>query len=330
LAKPTQLDTGEQSQEPQDIALECQRGRCVTRLRPDKSQSAAPDPAATTSAVTPPGEPNATPSLASWSARRAALVAEYRRLTPASQEERDHADRQALLAPPDAAPDPELEWAQNEERNSGTLLLGWCRQQVRFPDEAPLESCALEVLGHGSVLLLTLVTECGGDSCSTEGYVLTAALRKFVRVPHDVGGGAEASPQGDALFVSALTNVALPANEGEEPRDPWGGKEPLILDRIALPSMQVQSLAPCFSPRLSPQGRWLLCRDLAANVLKVPLAGGKPSLVASSGLRPGEAYFVWYAYIWPQSVDFISEDRLKFDVVRADGESFQREVEWSE
>lgn len=276
-------------------------------------------------------EPSTTPTRSPWTERSSALLSEYRRLTPATQDERDAAEKQALLAPPEAAPDPELEWAQDEARNSGALLLAWCRSQVNLSAQAQLESCSLDSLGNGAVLLLTLVTECGGDSCSTEGYVLSAALPAFARVPHDVGGGAEASPQGDALFLTRITNAALPFAPEEERHDPFGGKAPLILERVSLPSMRSEPFAPCFSARLSPQGRWLLCRDLAGNVLKLPLTGGAaPTLIASSGLTEGEAYFVWYAYIWPQPVEFVSDTVLMFDVVRADGESFQRESKWQE
>jgi hypothetical protein len=274
--------------------------------------------------------PDPKPSPQPWPKRRFALVAEYQRLSPATQDERDAAEQQALSAPPEAAPDPMLLWALDEERNSGTLLLTWCRDQVNFREPAPLESCQLDSLGNGAVLLLTLVTECGGDSCSTEGYVLNASLHTFTRVTHNIGAGAEASPLGDALFVTSITNAALPGAPEEERRDAFGGQAPLILERISLPSMRSEPFAPCFSPKLSPKGRWLVCRDLAANVLKVPLTGGTPTRIASSGLAEGEAYFVWYAYIWPQAVEFVSESVLRFNVVRADGASFQHDVPWEE
>jgi hypothetical protein len=239
----------------------------------------------------------------SWPERRAALRAAHERLSPTSGE---------------------------EGPKSEALSYAWCRGQVNYPETAPLQSCALDELGQGSVLLLTLVTECGGDSCTTEGYVMNAALPEFVRVPHDVGAGVEASPEGDALFVSSITDAAMPAPEGESPRDPLGGEEPVILTRIAVPSLESAPFAPCFSPTVSPQGRWVLCRDRAANVLKVPLSGGQPSLVWSSGLRAEDVYHVWYAYIWPQQVSFVSTNRFKVTVVRASGELFESEIDWRE
>jgi hypothetical protein len=259
-----------------------------------------------------------------WPQRRDALLAEYRHFSPASQEERDRAEH------PEATPGPEADWILDEERTSGARVVAWCREQVSYPSDESLEGCDLGSLGGGAVLLLTLITECGGDSCSTEGYIDSEKLGQFVRVPHDVGGGAEASPSGDALFVTSVTDVAFPAEEGATPRDPWGGSEPLILTRVAVPSMESEPFAPCFSPTLSPQGGWILCRDLGANVLKVPLAGGKPTVLATSGLKAGEAYFVWYAYLWPDAVEFIGNERLKFRVVPADGEAFERELGWEE
>lgn len=266
-----------------------------------------------------------------WGALHNDLLAAYRHVVPASDEAIEAAEKQALMAPAGTPPDPELEWMLDEKRESGEFLREWCRQKTNFSAERPFESCSLESLGDGAALLLTFVLECGGDSCSTESYAASPVLRGFVRVPHDIGGGAEASPEGDALFVSSPTGVVLPASEGEEPaRDPWGGDEPLILDRIALPSMEISTFAPCFSPTLSPKKRWLVCRDLAGNVLEVSLRGGKPILVEKSGLKRGEVYFVWYAYSWPDPVAFLREDRLKFRVVDADGESFEREISWQE
>ncbi len=306
LAEPTVLDSGEKTEQPADIALACRKGRCFTHLRPGLAKGA------------------------SWAERRDEILASYRRVVPPSQNEFEDAERRALLAPSGGPLDAEVESALDEKRVSGELLVAWCREQLNYSQDKPLESCHLRSLGAGVVLLLTLVTECGGDSCSTEGYVAHAAANGFVSVPDDVGGGAEVSPQGDALFVTEIADVVLPAPEGVEPRDPWGGEEPLYLARIALPSMEKQPFARCFSPTLSPGGAWILCRDLAGNVLKVSPAGGEPILVASSGLARGEVDFVWYAYIWPDAVEFLGDDRLKFRVVRADGESFEREVAWKE
>jgi hypothetical protein len=250
----------------------------------------------------PEPEPEATVGT-DWAERRHALVQEHRRLLPTENDD----------------------WKQFEE-----LRRAWCLKQVKAPPTKPLETCGLEELGSGSVLLLTLVTECGGDSCSTEGYVANADLTEFVRVPHDTGGGAEASPTGDALFVSALTDAALPSAD-EHTRDPFGGNDPVILNRIGLPSMKAEPFAPCFSPKLSPKGHWILCRDLGANVLKVPLSGGEPSLVTSSNLQPGEVAYVWYAYIWPDAVAFVSETRFKFTIAQNGSDTvMEREVEWQE
>lgn len=269
-----------------------------------------------------------------WGKRRDDLLASFRHVAPASSEDIEAAEKRAFMAPEGAPPDPELKWMLDERRQSGERLREWCREQSGFAAGRSFESCDLESLGDGAALLLTFVLECGGDSCSTEGYVASPLLRGFARVPHDIGGGAIASPRGDALFVSLTTPVVLPTPgeqpPDEPPRDPWGGDEALIFARIALPSMEMTSVAPCFSPAFSPKGRWILCRDLAGNVLKVPPRGGKPTLVASSGLKKGEVYFVWYAYIWPDPVEFVSDDRLKFRVMPADGEPFEREVSWRE
>ncbi len=237
-----------------------------------------------------------------WAERRDLLVTAHQRLLPAQDEDGTRAE---------------------EQRRA------WCLEQVQAEGK-PVESCSLEVLGGGSVLLLTLTTECGGDSCSTEAYVQSAELPRFVHVPHDLGSGAEASPAGDALFVSTITDAALPVPDEVKERAPFGPSEPIILSRITLSSMQSEPFARCFSPTLAPAGRWLLCRDRAANVLRVPLAGGEPALVASSGLRPEDVTCVWYAYIWPQPVTFVSATRFRFAVVRESGEVLEQEADFRE
>src|SRR5690606_36819529 len=95
---------------------------------------------------------------------------------------------------------------EDDWRQAADTRRAWCQSQVKAPPTKVLERCELEKLGNGSVLLLTLVTECGGDSCSTESYVKSATLSEFTHVPHDLGAGAEASPQGAALFLSAITD----------------------------------------------------------------------------------------------------------------------------
>lgn len=262
----------------------------------------------------------------SWEARRDALLASYQHEAPAPYEEQERVQREK-----EQAMGSEPNWVLDEERNSGVRVRRWCREQARLPEQMSLERCVLEPLGGGAVLLLTLVTECGGDSCATEGYVASARLDGFVRVPHDVGGGAEASPSGDALFLTKATDVAgPPPPEGVVVSDPWGGSEPLMLARVELSSMKSEPFAPCFSPALSPKGRWLVCRDRAANVLRVPLDGGTPNVVVRSGLEASEVDFVSYAYIWPSRVEFVGEDRMTYDVTPAGGEVQHLESRWTE
>lgn len=237
-----------------------------------------------------------------WAERRDGLVAEHERLLPGEDDDAVRAE---------------------EQRRA------WCLEQVQAPSKH-IEGCSLEELGGGSVLLLTLTTECGGDSCSTEAYVQSAELPRFVHVPHNLGSGAEASPAGDALFVSTITDAALPVPDEVKERAPFGPSEPIILSRIALPSMQSEPFARCFSPTLSPAGRWLLCRDRAANVMRLPLSGGELALVVSSGLRPEDVTYVWYAYIWPQPVTFVSATRFRFAIVRESGEVLEQEADWRE
>jgi hypothetical protein len=193
--------------------------------------------------------------------------------------------------------------------------------------------CTLESLGQGAALLVRQVDGCGGDSCGTRGWLRTRALTDFRELPIDVGGTVEASVDGTALFYDAVTSVALPGGDG---RDPLGGTEPVVTMRLSLPSLETTPFAACFSPRLSPSGQWLLCRDRAANVLRVPVAGGTPQRWVRSGRRPDEIEFVPHAYLWPDAVDFPSPTTLAYSIplqARALGNPTgleQHSVPWSD
>ncbi len=329
VAEDTLLDNGQSAAASDDIVVLCRDHRCQTALRGEpQGSSAALPPALNTPSATHDSDRNE--RSPEWVAARDELLAEYADVLPVSQQEQEWAEKAALRAASEAELPPRVQRALDPKRSSGELLKNWCRRKVNYPEPQPLEQCVLEELGLGSVLLLTLTTECGGDACSTASYVLSARHPVLVAVPGDFGSGAAASPAGDALFVSELTDLVLTAPDEAKRAAPFGGSSEIILERISLPSFERQAFAPCFSPTLSPGGAWILCRDRAANVLKVPVGGGTPIVIARSDLSPQQIAFVWYAYIWPQAVEFTAPDRLRFSIARSGGEVVERELVWQE
>jgi hypothetical protein len=172
------------------------------------------------------------------------------------------------------------------------------------------ERCELALLGNGSTLLFTVVEECGGDSCSTRSWVRTRAQAEWLSLGSELGGHVEALVDGSALIVDTLTSLGVP---GGLEVDPLGGRSEVILSRIALPGLERTPFASCTSPRLSPEGSFLLCRDREGNVLRVRSDGGKPELYALSGRAPAEVPYVPYAYVWPEQVEFPTAGELRFE-----------------
>jgi hypothetical protein len=193
----------------------------------------------------------------------------------------------------------------------------FCRKRTTYAGEA-FEDCSVTLLGNGSALLLSITLGCGGDSCDFRQWVFTPLLERPYAVETD-GGVIEAAPDASFLLVDEF------ALDSPDPF-PWT----LGTVRIDLPSGRRQTFAGCFSARLSPKGHWFLCRDRAANVLRVPLAGGVPELVASSGAVPEAIEWVPYAWLYPDPVEFRSPTELVFQIAYQDGALAQTAVSWSE
>jgi hypothetical protein len=104
----------------------------------------------------------------------------------------------------------------------------------------------------------------------------------------------------------------------------------IVTLRVDFPMRTETEIAPCFSAKLSPGGRWFVCRDAKANVLRFPVDGGATELVALSGVPESAVAWSPYAYVYPAAVRFPSPDRLEFHVDRSDGERVTRTTPWKE
>jgi len=221
------------------------------------------------------------------------------------------------------APDAGVAVASTGRFVKRALSESWCRAHTGYAPAEPFESCSVELLGAGAVLLLRIVTECGGDSCGVRGWVHTRQKPGFTAVPGDLGGNVAASPTGEFLVIDTETPEGVQADSPVR-------HEALVLERIDLPTFTRRPFAPCFSAVLSPRARFFVCRDRAGNVLRVPVAGGRPERVARSGLLPRDVYWVPYSYIYPDPVEFSAAERLVFTVVRPDGSVLRKEVPFRE
>lgn len=168
--------------------------------------------------------------------------------------------------------------------------------------------CSLQVLGNGSARMLTIQTECGGDSCSFRSWICSGATGdELVPLEHR-GGSVEASPDGSFVLTDE------------------GG----VLSRVDLASMRSSPSAACLSPVLSPSGRWFVCRSRDYDVLRFPVNGGPLETVVRSGLREGQGYYVAYSYGWAPAVKFVSATEIEFAVIAPPDVEEVRHATWSE
>jgi hypothetical protein len=192
-----------------------------------------------------------------------------------------------------------------------------------------LEECSLTAVVGGKAAFLQLTTECGGDSCDVQVFVYRPG-RPLLRLPDSSKGG---SLTGGHLAMTPSLEHVITDWVGLGPRDM--GDWRVELYRIELRTGKASPwVKGCFSPALSPGGRWILCRNRRGDVLKVPLTGGTPTLVHRSGLSAGQVLWTPYASLYPDAVTFPSPERLQLTTIvlgGPDGEERRTlEIPWKE
>lgn len=190
-----------------------------------------------------------------------------------------------------------------------------CRELTQYT-AAEYERCDVEPLGRGVLTMITIVTSCGGDSCDARGWLFSASLGEPVEL-HEAGGGVEAAPDGSFVVFDRIEVDA---------QNQWSVR----LRRMDLASEEASPFANCFAPKLSPGGKYFVCRDRSANVLRVPTHGGVVEMVAESGASAAAIEWLPYAYSYPSAVDFPTPGEVTFRIQYADGAIAQHSAEWGE
>lgn len=186
-------------------------------------------------------------------------------------------------------------------------------------DGGDIEQCDYEVLANGTALVITPAWDCGAHTCSTRSYVWY---------------GRDSAPYAltaSELEISADHRYLLSSSfstEDEPPFKPTGG-ETWSFERS---SGKSRKLFDCFSARLSPRGRYYVCRDLAANVLRAPVTGGPPQLVVQAVLAPDTTVKLGGPFNdYPGRVQFIDDQTLEYEVfVYETGEVTKYRAPWRE
>ncbi len=169
-------------------------------------------------------------------------------------------------------------------------LVGW---------KGPVEDCGIIALAGGTAARIWINTECGGDSCASESWY-------FAR-------GAEQGAKGSFAELSADHVLAFEEELVTEP----GGVVP-VHRKLVVRNRETEvsrDFATCGSPRLSPGGAWIVCRDRAANVLRVPVGGGAPEMVVESGHPKELIAWIHHWNVYPDPVSFPSPGRMRYQVL---------------
>ncbi|WPB82499.1 hypothetical protein KYC5002_25720 [Archangium violaceum] len=240
----------------------------------------------------------------------------------------------ARASPPatDGAPKPppaELQQRVAQAMKSDEEPLSREECQALTGHARPLEECSLTAVAGGKAALLQLTTECGGDSCDVQVFVYRPG-QPVLRLPDSSKGG---SLTGGHLVMTPSLEHVITDWVGLGPRDM--GDWRVELYRIELRTGKASPwVKGCFSPALSPGGRWILCRNRRGDVLKVPLTGGTPTLVHRGGLSAEQVSWTPYAYLYPDAVTFPSPGRMRVTtsvVAGEDGETQRtQELPWRE
>lgn len=237
-------------------------------------------------------------------------------LAPPHQKIEELRQRLSAAIEADAEGEPLLRLAR-----SGWLDSVTCAMFTGFEpaDGGSIEQCGYELLANETALAITVAWDCGEHVCSTRSYVWYGPESS----PHVVSA-PELEVTADHRYLlsssfSRMDDIPFTLVSGET-------------QRLQRASGKSQKLLDCFSARLSPRGRYYVCRDLHANVLRVPVSGGAPELVAKATLPPNTTVKLGGAFDdYPSRVQFIDGDELEYEVlVNETGEVLKRTAPWRE
>lgn len=183
------------------------------------------------------------------------------------------------------------------------------------------EKCDAVLVGNGKGILVQVVTECGGDSCSVSAWLLRGPKDPAVPLRCADGGGLAFDP----TLTFYVTDRQRFTGDSDTAADS-ATFEP-ELGWVKLEADEPWQYAPCMSPTLSPGGGWFACRNRYGDVLRVPVAGGTPELVHAAATNR-EPDFVPYAYVYPDAVRFESNQLVLPE--HPDGESETIAIPWTE
>jgi len=170
--------------------------------------------------------------------------------------------------------------------------------------------CSARSVGNGQGVLVTVVGECGSDSCAVSAWLLRDSGSPL-RLSGYSGGTLAFSPS-----LRYFVTDAREFRDQEELSESFYHKPPQLF-LVELETGKQEFFADCMSPELSPEGAEFLCRNRYGDVLATPTTEGRLRLVWSNSDQQ-VVPFSPYAFIYPEPVEFLSPGA--FSVPDAAGE----------
>jgi len=172
----------------------------------------------------------------------------------------------------------------------------------------PLERLDTETVADGNAVRLSLVTECGGDSCDSSSWLLVPTWRRLLALG-EIPGVLAVDPALRYLLTDRQASVVE-----AEPPDP---RVPPQVERWDLLTGARSTIAECFSPLIIEGGERFLCRNAWGDLLRFTFATSKlEALWRSHEAAPQPV--VAYAWIYPEAPT-LEDGVVHWGLTQADG-----------
>lgn len=242
---------------------------------------------------------------------------------------------------------------QGEEVRPGKWRLSAdnCRLWVAW--DVAIDECRVALEPHHQAMILTMDYECTDDGCRQARWAvvhgdahirlvwadesettITPDLTSYFVSYFDATPGLTDLDAGKATDVAGFEQLE---DEDDQAADVEAaeGIEP-DLYRVDMTG-QVHRIGSCVSPQISPDGQWVLCRDLfEARLLRVPVDGGEPEVIDEPDLDDRYVYLRLPDDAYPTQPWFVDDETIEYEVTTEsspgadDPETEVHSVQWSE
>lgn len=184
----------------------------------------------------------------------------------------------ACRADPDRA---EYEGWECGEGGLSRLPKEWCRQNLP-PVEGEMDRCRISVQAGGRAAIVYMVSDCY-ELCDVDSWLVLGP-----RGPQRV---APELVQPEHLPTMVITSDLAYGYTGWAEYCVTQGGYCTSLTRVDLRSMTKKTWDECGMPALSPSERWVVCRALNGDVLRMPVPEGPFEKVYSLKLPEGDQIY---------------------------------------